>query len=441
MKAVRIVYASTMSREGLEYRRHRGLLEQDEQMALLVQRVSGEMHGRYYFPQVAGVGFSFNPFVWHEDIDPKAGVLRLVFGLGTRAVDRTEDDYARMVALNAPMKRPETREEDIKQYSQRRVDTLDLKANQFATRHFESVARCLPPPTLEFFAACDEELLARMRSRNMPDSFPWMLTLDRLLSETDFPKDMHQLLRILDDAYETPVDIEFTTNFLPDGRYRINLLQCRPFQVKVKVEGKRVKYPESIPNSRVIVRTTGPVVGHSLAMRINRLIHVLPSVYGRMSLTQRYSVARAIGRLTHLDGPNKADSIMLVGPGRWGTLHALPGRARPSLPRSTTVSVLCELALMHEGLIPRHLPGNPFLQRPGGNGHALFCGGTREGGARVQRRAHPAPPQPAPGTASPAPSNGPRPSGSSTPSPAGPGPRHFLNVDSMRQRAVCYQEG
>ena len=66
MRAVRTVYASAMSDEGLSYRLHHGLLDRDEQMALLVQRVSGELHGNLFFPQIAGVGFSFNPFVWSE---------------------------------------------------------------------------------------------------------------------------------------------------------------------------------------------------------------------------------------------------------------------------------------------------------------------------------------------------------------------------------------
>jgi pyruvate, water dikinase len=77
-----------MSHDALEYRAVHGLLERDEQMAILVQRVAGAFHGSRYFPHLAAVGFSFNPFVWHEDIDPRAGVLRLVCGLGTRAVNR-----------------------------------------------------------------------------------------------------------------------------------------------------------------------------------------------------------------------------------------------------------------------------------------------------------------------------------------------------------------
>ena len=76
-------------------------------MALLVMRVTGELQGRAFYPHLAGVGFSYNPFVWGPEIDPKAGVLRLVYGLGTRAVDRVDDDYTRVVALNAPLRRPE----------------------------------------------------------------------------------------------------------------------------------------------------------------------------------------------------------------------------------------------------------------------------------------------------------------------------------------------
>ncbi|MFN2169484.1 MAG: PEP/pyruvate-binding domain-containing protein, partial [Anaerolineae bacterium] len=129
LSAIRTIYASAMSEKALRYRAERGLLDRDEQMALLVQRVSGSRYGNYYYPQLAGVGFSFNPFVWSEGIDPEAGVLRLVFGLGTRAVDRQDDDYTRLVALNAPQRRPEETREAVR-YSQHKVDLLDLGANQ-----------------------------------------------------------------------------------------------------------------------------------------------------------------------------------------------------------------------------------------------------------------------------------------------------------------------
>ena len=92
MNAVRLIYASTMSEKALRYRKVRGVLDKDEQMALLVQRVSGAPHGIYFYPQLSGVAFSYNHYAWNREIDPEAGMLRLVFGLGTRAVDRSDDD-------------------------------------------------------------------------------------------------------------------------------------------------------------------------------------------------------------------------------------------------------------------------------------------------------------------------------------------------------------
>ena len=75
LAAVKRIYASSMSEQALRYRERRGMLDQDEQMALLVMRVSGTMHGRNFYPEMAGVGFSFNPYAWHESIDPEAGVI------------------------------------------------------------------------------------------------------------------------------------------------------------------------------------------------------------------------------------------------------------------------------------------------------------------------------------------------------------------------------
>ncbi|MCX7827395.1 MAG: SpoIIE family protein phosphatase, partial [Verrucomicrobiae bacterium] len=388
--------------------------------------VSGEMYGQRYFPHVAGVGFSFNPFAWREDIDPHAGVLRLVFGLGTRAVDRTGDDYARLVALNAPLKRPEAKPEDARRYSQRHVDVLDLQANQFTTCDFETAAKAMPRQTRKFFEPVGDEPAAET------------LSLDRLLSETSFPDDMRRLLQTLQEAYAYPVDIEFTANFLSHNRYRINLLQCRPFQVRMGVEGQRVKFPERMDAKQLVFESRGPVVGQSLATAINRLIYVVPSVYSRLSMGKRYSVARLIGRLTHLSGARQAETIMLLGPGRWGT--SMPALGVPvQFTEINTVSVMCELALMHEGLVPDISLGTHFFNdlvemdmlylavMPGREGHsfnekllmkepnrltALFPSAAEyEDVIRVIDA-------------------GPRRSGF----------RLYLNADSMKQRAVCYKE-
>jgi hypothetical protein len=78
-----------MSEDALAYRRQRGLDDSDEQMALLVQRVSGALRSSYFYPDLAGVAMSYNPYAWSGDMDPEAGMVRLVLGLGTTgALDR-----------------------------------------------------------------------------------------------------------------------------------------------------------------------------------------------------------------------------------------------------------------------------------------------------------------------------------------------------------------
>ena len=85
--AVRTVYASTAGISALDYRKRRGLEKLDEQMALLVQRVSGSRYEELFMPCAAGVGYSISPYRLGTE-HPEDGLLRLVAGLGPAAVDR-----------------------------------------------------------------------------------------------------------------------------------------------------------------------------------------------------------------------------------------------------------------------------------------------------------------------------------------------------------------
>jgi pyruvate,water dikinase len=352
MSAVRTVYASTLSLEALSYRSQRGLLDQDEQMSLLVQRVSGALYGENFFPQVAGAGFSFNPYVWNEDIDPRAGMLRLVFGLGTRAVDRTSDDYTRLIALNAPDKRPESSADDIRKFSQHHADVLDLPHNRMASKNINAVvaglAEALP---LDLFA---------VREESAGGGSNWFLTFDRLVAETHFVQDMRTILKVIQEAYAYPVDIEFTANFTTDGDYRINLVQCRPFQVRIASDVARVRGPATVKKQDMLMESSGPIIGQSTSADIDRLIYIVPSVYGKMTVSERYSVARAIGKLNRLTATGPQMRLMLAGPGRWAT--STPALGIPvSFAEINAASVICEIAAMHEGLVPDVSLGTHFF--------------------------------------------------------------------------------
>ena len=376
--AVRTVYASSMSHDVLTYRSHRGLWNRYEEMALLVQRVSGAFYGDFYLPQLAGVGYSFNPFIWDKEIDPEEGVLRLVFGLGTRAVDRHDDDYTRIVALNAPLKRPEVSTDEIHRHSQQIVDVLDLKNNSLESTDFEHVARSTPGLPLELFAVRDNEMELRARKFGVKDVFSWMLTFKNVFVGTTFIDDMRDMLATIAKAYDYPVDIEFAVNFFDDNSYRINLLQCRPFQVKMEIGN--TKLPKNIKKKDILLKTSGPIIGQAVAKRIDRIIYVIPSIYSTLTPSERFSVARLIGDLTNELPEDK--NTMMVGPGRWGS--KMPELGVPvTFSDIRNTSVLCELVTMHEKLTPDISLGTHFFNDiveigivymgiyPGEDGYAL----------------------------------------------------------------------
>jgi hypothetical protein len=358
LSAVRTIYASTMSEKALRYRAQRGLLDRDEQMPLLVQRVSGTHYQNYFFPQVAGVGYSFNPYVWSPYIEPQAGMVRLVFGLGTRAVDRSDDDYTRVVALNDPERRPETGPDEVRQYSQRRVDVLDLEANQLAAYDFADVSQRCDAAMLSHFATSDPDLATLAEKQRLDPRCALVLTFEHLLTKTSFVQDMRQILSTLQDAYKTPVDLEFTANFFAKDSYKINLVQCRPLQVATGTA--TIDRPQDVTEADLILESHGAVIGPSRQSIIDRVVYVEPMLYGQMPIADRYAVARAIGRVLHLDDRKRPGATMLVGPGRWGTKS--PSLGVPvSFSEIDNVAVLCEIVAMREDLIPDVSLGTHFF--------------------------------------------------------------------------------
>ena len=357
--AIKRVYASALSKDALDYRARHGLLERDEQMAILVQRVAGAFHGNLYFPHLAAVGFSFNPYGWHEDIDPRAGVLRLVFGLGTRAVERSDDDYTRLVALNAPHLRPDSFSDDLPVPAQQWVDVLDLEQGRVSSRAFRELTPDLDAYVLSQVATEDPLVARAAKRQGIRNPFLLRLSFEGLLKHGDFVASARTMLRLLEEAYEGPVDVELAVNFREDGSYRIHLLQCRPMQVK------GMDHPELppllAPEDTVIFRCHGPVIGRSRFIEIAFLLYVVPEKYSALSEREQYAVARILGELNRrLSGPEVSGGLMLVGPGRWGS--AMPSLGLPvSFADINHAAVICEILAIREDLVTEVSLGTHFF--------------------------------------------------------------------------------
>jgi hypothetical protein len=246
----------------------------------------------------------------------------------------------------------------MRQYSQRKVDVLDLDANQLVTADFRDVAARSMDLPMHLFAAHDPELAREARAGNLRTPSPLLLNFDKLIGSTPFVGDMRELLRVLEDAYDHPVDIEFTASFVDEDHYRLNVVQCRPLQVK----GGAVSEPppEDIAPSKVLIGSRGPVIGQSRAEVLERIIYVVPDAYGQLPVPERYAVARLIGKLNRAEPVGRPPLTMLLGPGRWGT--TTPSLGVPvTFAEINNVSILCEIVAMREDLVPDVSMGTHFF--------------------------------------------------------------------------------
>lgn len=345
LDAVRRVYASTVSEEALRYRLQRGLARQEEQMALLVQRVSGAYHHDYFLPAFAGVGVSYNTFVWRHDMDPGAGMLRLVVGLGTRAVDRVEGDYPRVVALDQPLLVPQADPQDRRRFTQHDVDVLDTAQNMLRTVALAELRAQEPTLPLDLFADRDGER--------------WIATFDRLLTRTGFASTMRRLLHTLQQAYDYPVDVEFAATFASDGRLYLNLIQCRPLQTR-GVQSRRVEIAAT-SDAHTLFRSVGNFMGGSIVQPIGRVVAIDPQAFMALTLADKYELARLVGRINRQVVAPDGIPTLLIGPGRWGT--STPRLGVPvRFAEISAMTAIAEVAFSAGGLHPELSFGTHFFQ-------------------------------------------------------------------------------
>ncbi|MFQ5494244.1 MAG: PEP/pyruvate-binding domain-containing protein [Phycisphaerae bacterium] len=348
------VYASTLAPDPILYRREHHLLDYVEEMGVLIQRVVGVRAGDYLFPPVAGVAFSRNEYRWSPRIKREDGFLRLVVGLGTRAVDRGSAEYPRMVALGEPTLRPESSVEEILRCAQRTADVVDIRRNRLqAARVADLVAQGEEIPMLDQLVSIHHDGHLSPPAGRIVDAEPTELcvTFDKLLRTTPFVQRVKEMLLRLEDVYGAPMDMEFAV----DGR-NFYILQCRT--LAQTAEATPVKIPTDIDDDDVIFDARRHV-RTGLVDQIEYVVYVDPLTYDAVATRERrIELARAVGRINHKLKPR---SFVLIGPGRWGS-----NDIRLGLPvRYSDINhccVLIEVARQRGGFCPEVSFGTHFFQ-------------------------------------------------------------------------------
>lgn len=320
-RAIAHIYGSTLNPNALLYRRSKGLLDYDERMGVLIQVVQGEPFGRYYLPHGAGVAFSRNLYRWTPQIRREDGFVRLVWGLGTRAVDRVGNDYPRLIALSHPTLRPNNEPKNIRRYSQQFVDVIDLQENDFKTLPVVDVLDSHYPP-LRYLAQVDEDgYFVSLRSTVIEGGVnSLVLTFDELLKRTSFAPVMREVLGLLERSYHTPVDMEFTIALkeLEGGKpeLQLTILQCRPQARLMSTE--KADLPEDLPAADVIFNTNF-MVPQGVVERVDYVVYIPAGGYFALrTASDRNALARAVGSL---NAALAGESFICVGPGRWGSTN------------------------------------------------------------------------------------------------------------------------
>lgn len=359
LTAIRHIYSCVARPEVLIYRQRMGLIDYDERMAILLQKVEGERHGRYFYPTLAGVGFSRNPFRWNKRIRREDGFLRIVFGLGTRAVERVGNDYARMVALSHPELRPEITANEMRWYSQRYVDVLDLEDNALKTLPIHDVIRASDDLVgLELLASIDKGDYLQPVSGRLGDKDKLILTFDGLLKNRDFVRLMKTVLKQLEMSYNLPVDVEFTVDInkgWPKPEFTLHLLQCRPQAYAVS---RPVPLPTDVPDEDKIF-SAHRLVPQGLVERIRYIVYVDPDKYAELSDPHfKAEMARLIGKVNKvLEG----ERFILMGPGRWGSSNIDLG-VKVTYADIYNTSLLIEIGLSKNGQPVEVSYGTHFFQ-------------------------------------------------------------------------------
>lgn len=321
-RAIIRVYASTLNPNALLYRRSKGLQDYDERMAILIQVVEGEPFGKFYLPHAAGVAFSRNLYRWAPQIRREDGFARLVWGLGTRAVDRVGNDYPRLVALSHPLLRPSTDATSIRRYSQQYVDLIDLEKNKFVSLPIHEVLDSSYAPLRYLVQVEEEGYFSSLRSRVLESGTKnLVLTFEDLLKRTTFPAKLRRMLQVLENNYHSPVDMEFTAQVQnPDSikpDIHITILQCRPQSFLMSSE--QAALPINL-NPQDIIFSTRFVVPEGQIPRVDYVIYIPPESYFSLPTNEaRFQLVRLISRLNKaLEGKQ----FICIGPGRWGSSNS-----------------------------------------------------------------------------------------------------------------------
>ena len=355
--AIAEIYASTFAPDPIEYRTERGLLDFFEEMGIMIQEVVGNKVGDYFLPTFAGVAFSHNEFRWSARIEREDGLIRMVPGLGTRAVDRVADDYPCLIAPGKPDLRVNVTPEEMQRYSPKRVDVINLNTNTFQTMEIKDLLQKHGDDINgihRVVSILEGDLIQPPTSMMNIDfeTHELVANFEGLIQRTPFISSMRSLMTLLKDKIGSPVDVEFAH----DGTH-LYLLQCRPQSYSRDILPSPI--PKNIP-ARDMVFSANRYISNGYIPDITHVVYVDPDAYNRLSSHGELKrVGELVGRLNKVLPKRQ---FILMGPGRWGSRGDIKLGVSVTYSDINNTAALVEVAKKKGNYIPDLSFGTHFFQ-------------------------------------------------------------------------------
>lgn len=318
VEAIKFVWASTFFREAKSYIRSTGRTPDEEKMAVIIQEVVGQRHGERFYPDVSGVGRSYN-FYPMGHAEPKDGVVNLALGLGKTIVDgglawnyvpaypRANPPYGTLRDL---LYQTQTAYWAVNMGKPPAYDPI--RETEYLVHSGLETAEA--DGTLRYAASTYDPSSDRLVMGTAIDG-PRVLTFAPLIRLDIYPiNDLLQtLLRTAEQAVNAPVEIEFAITLPSDSseKARFGFLQMRPMVVsneEIVVADEDLTSPANLAASEA-------VLGNGETAEISDIVYVRRDTFDT-------SRTRAIA--AEVEGMNRqlveaGRPYLLIGYGRWGS--------------------------------------------------------------------------------------------------------------------------
>jgi len=316
-EAIKAVYASVFYRESKAYMTATKNVIDEEKMAIVLQEICGDVHGKRYYPSFSGVLRSLNYYPIGAE-QPEDGIANIALGLGKYIMDGGLSlRFSPVYPQNALQ--TSTLEMTLKE-TQTYFNALDLCETCFIPK-VEDGFNILKIPvqeaendgTLKYIASTYDVYNESVNDGIYPGRK--LITFANILKHDVFPlaSILKTIMQIAQNEMGRPVEIEFAVNldYNDSKQHNFYLLQIRPIVDTKEVINENIG---SINTADTII-TSKNVLGHGIVNDIYDLVYVRPEAF---KAADNQKIATEIDKINRqLMAENR--NYILVGPGRWGS--------------------------------------------------------------------------------------------------------------------------